>query len=99
MDATDVFGGAGICAPCASLHDLLEHADMVTACSAATLHEAEQWYGRPLGNRGRVIYNGVDVDEFQIAEPISHPRQYVFAIGRHVRQKGFNVLIDKHSSR
>lgn len=92
MDATDVFGRSPRLR--ASLRDLMANADAVTACSAATLREAEQWFGRPLGERGRVVYNGVDIDEFAKAQPMQHSRPYVFGIGRHVHQKGFDVLID-----
>lgn len=92
MDATDVFGRSPQLRT--SLRDLLTNADAVTACSRATLDEAEEWFGRPLGDRGNVVYNGVDVDEFQGVEPMDNPRPYVFALGRHVHQKGFDVLID-----
>lgn len=80
------------------LRRLLAEADAVTACSRATLGEAEEWFGRPLGERATVIYNGVDVEEFRRAEPMPHPRPYVFALGRHVTQKGFDILIDAHRS-
>ncbi|MBS1846935.1 MAG: glycosyltransferase family 4 protein [Actinobacteria bacterium] len=96
MDASDVFGRSPHLRSC--LRDLLKNADAVTACSAATLHEAEGWFGRSLGDRGHVIYNGVDVEEFRDAAPMDHPRPYVFALGRHVRQKGFDVLIDAFAS-
>jgi glycosyltransferase involved in cell wall biosynthesis len=80
----------------ALLRDLLTNADAVTACSRHTLEEAEEWFGARIG-RGRVIYNGVDVGELRSAEPMRHPRPYVFAIGRHVVQKGFDVLIEAHA--
>jgi glycosyltransferase involved in cell wall biosynthesis len=83
----------------ALLRDLLANADAVTACSRHTLEEAQEWFGAPLGERGRVIYNGVDVDELRGAEPMRHPRPYVFALGRHVPQKGFDVLIEAHARR
>ncbi len=47
-----------------------------------------------LGDRGKVIPNGVDLSEFRDAMPTRRPRPYVLAMGRHVRQKGFDVLID-----
>lgn len=82
----------------ASMRRLLTEAPAVTACSRQTLREAEEWWGRPLGDRGSVIYNGVDIDEFADAEPMQHDRPYVFALGRHVHQKGFDVLIDAFSA-
>jgi glycosyltransferase involved in cell wall biosynthesis len=76
-----------------TLRLVLERADMVTACSRATLQEAEEWAGLTLGERGRTVFNGVDNREFRSGRSISE-RPFVFAIGRHVPQKGFDVLID-----
>jgi glycogen(starch) synthase len=45
-----------------------------------------------------VIHNGVDVDEIRRARPASHARPYILAIGRHVPQKGFDVLIDAYAA-
>ncbi len=76
----------------------LDQADAITGCSRQTLQEAEAFYvergGRPFGERGRVIYNGIDLASFENVEPHRHDRPYVFALGRHVRQKGFDVLLD-----
>jgi colanic acid/amylovoran biosynthesis glycosyltransferase len=38
------------------------------------------------------IYNGIDCDSFQPAEPSSHP--VILSIGRLISKKGFDVLID-----
>ena len=67
-------------------------AEVVTGCSAKTLADAEAYLGEPLRN-GRVIFNAANVEEFAAAEPHHHPRPYVFAIGRLVPQKGFDVLL------
>jgi glycosyltransferase involved in cell wall biosynthesis len=40
-----------------------------------------------------VIYNGVRLQDFDDITPYVHPRPYILAIGRHVRQKGFDVLL------
>lgn len=76
----------------------LDQADAITACSGQTLDEAERFYvergGKPFGERGRVIYNGIDLKSFENIEPHRHDRPYVFALGRHVRQKGFDVLLE-----
>lgn len=77
-----------------TLRVLLDHADAVTACSRSTLEEAERWAGLRLGQRGRVVHNGVEVAEFAREGSPPRARPYVFAIGRHVRQKGFDVLIE-----
>ena len=76
------------------LRRLLFEADAITACSRHTLSEAESFTGVALGERGRVIPNGVCVAELRDAAPARRGRPYVLAIGRHVKQKGFDVLIE-----
>jgi glycogen(starch) synthase len=93
MDATDVYGRSHLMRQ--MLRMLLQRADAVTACSSATLTEAQSWAGIHLGARGRVVYNGVDTREFATElGPRVAARPFVLAIGRHVLQKGFDVLID-----
>lgn len=82
-----------------TLRTLLREADAVTGCSRAVLDEAESWVGFDFGHRARVVFNGVDVAQLQSpigADPLlgGVRRPYVLAIGRHVEQKGFDVLID-----
>lgn len=76
----------------------LAGADAITACSHQTLDEAEQFFidggGRPFGSRGRVVYNGIDLASFSDVQARPHIRPYVFALGRLVRQKGFDLLIE-----
>lgn len=75
----------------------LDQADAITACSNQTLGEAERFYvergGEAFGDRGRVIYNGIDLKSFENVDPHEHVRPYLFALGRHVHQKGFDVLL------
>lgn len=75
----------------------LDRADAVTGCSKQTLDEAERFYvergGEAFGDRGQVIYNGIDLKSFEYVTPHEHLRPYVFALGRHVHQKGFDVLL------
>ncbi len=73
--------------------DLLASCDAVTACSAQTLREAEEFFGSSLAHKGRVIYNGIRMEDFSKAVPFAWSRPYILAIGRHVKQKGFDVLI------
>ncbi len=68
-------------------------ASAFTACSGKTLADVEAFLGTPFGARGTVILNGTDTDLFGSAAPVVRPRPYVFAIGRHVPQKGFDLLI------
>ncbi len=75
-----------------TLRDSLQAADYVTACSERTLVEAEEWFGSSLRVKGEVIHNGIAPDPVP-ATPHPHPRPYVLAIGRHVAQKGFDVLL------
>ena len=73
--------------------DSLREAEVVTACSGQTLQEAETFYRHPFGERGQVIYNGIHLSEFEGVAPYEHQRPYMLAIGRHVPQKGFDILL------
>lgn len=71
---------------------LLRAADFVTACSQATLDDvADLWSP---GANSRAVPNGIDLAEFA-ALPAAPPfdRSYIFAVGRQVHVKGFDVLI------
>lgn len=76
------------------LRDLLTEADYVTACSRHTLDDLEEYYGKPMSLRANVVYNGVTLSDFEGAVPFAHPNPYVLGIGRVVRQKGFDTLIE-----
>ncbi len=74
------------------LRRLLRRADAVTACSADALHNLAS-YG-PITAPASVVPNGVDPTEF--LHPVLSPpraRAYILAIGRHVWNKGFDVLL------
>lgn len=75
----------------------LQLADHVTGCSAQTLREAEDFLGEPFESRGSVIFNGVRLADFQNAQTYHHDRPYILGIGRHVPQKGFDVLIKAYA--
>ncbi len=92
MDAEGVYQSSSVLP--GLLRELLERADAVTACSQHTLDEAQQFTGVTLGERGSVVPNGVNLEELQGAEPLVRAKPYALAIGRHVRQKGFDVLLD-----
>jgi glycogen(starch) synthase len=76
------------------LHRILSEADCVTACSRDTLEDLETYTGKEFGARGAVIYNGIRIEDFEGAESYGNTRPYILGIGRHVEQKGFDVLIE-----
>jgi len=91
MDATGVFQRSHFAQ--GLMRSVLSEADAITACSQQTLSEAEEFFGQSFGKRGRVIYNGIRLEDFRNAVPHSHPRPYILGIGRHVPQKGFDLLL------
>ncbi|HVF84338.1 MAG TPA: glycosyltransferase family 4 protein [Abditibacteriaceae bacterium] len=77
----------------ATMRTLLERANFITACSRHTLEDLEQFFETPFGTRARVIYNGIEMSDFENAIEYSHPRPYILGIGRIVPNKGFELLI------
>ncbi len=92
MDATQVYQRSKVLPRL--LRRLFLHADAITACSRQTLDEAIAFTGIDPGDRARVVYNGVKVREFTDASPEQRAKPYVLGIGRHVHQKGFDVLLE-----
>ncbi|MDR3707768.1 MAG: glycosyltransferase family 4 protein [Capsulimonadaceae bacterium] len=76
------------------MREVLREADAITACSAKSLAEAEEFYGAPFGRRASVVYSGVDVSEFAGVAGYAHKQPYLLAIGRLERPKGFDVLLE-----
>lgn len=66
-------------------------ASAMTACSAWTVRETARI--APAFAAATVIYNGVDLDDWQMQAP-SASSPVVAAWGRHVPQKGFDLLLD-----
>jgi glycosyltransferase involved in cell wall biosynthesis len=79
------------------LKQLLAEGEHVTACSANTLNDLATYRGEPFGARGEVVYNGIQLADFENVQPYSHPRPYILGIGRFVPQKGFDVLIEAYA--
>jgi glycosyltransferase involved in cell wall biosynthesis len=75
------------------MRSLLEEADQITACSQSTLDELQGYYHKSFGPRARVVLNGISMDDFTDADPYVHPRPYILGIGRHIRPKGFDILL------
>jgi glycosyltransferase involved in cell wall biosynthesis len=92
MDADQIYQTSGFLKDL--LRELLDEADRITACSGSTLEDLERFYGRDFGDRASVVYNGISLAEFdRVPNPSTFKRPYILAIGRHVVQKGFDVLI------
>lgn len=76
------------------LREVLGQANFLTACSQDTLDDMLRYFGKPITPAPEVIYNGISLDDFAQEMSRPHERPYVFAIGRLVKQKGFDVLLE-----
>jgi glycogen(starch) synthase len=105
MDDADIFEESRVLR--AALRSGIRHAAAVTACSAFTLADAEARFGLTPG-RGQVVFNGVSLGGAsgvgvpggpdRATAPLTAvagdpPRPYVFALGRVVDKKGFDLLL------
>ncbi len=68
------------------------HATKVLACSEHTLRRVREVLDIKLPE-AQVIYNGVDIDEFQSMTERTVENKFILAIGRLVNQKAFDVLL------
>jgi len=91
MDATQIYQRSAFLNRV--LRDLLGEADHITAVSRHTLEDMETYWGKPFGQRASVIYNGIDLGDFESGAPYSAGAPYIMGIGRLVPQKGFDVLL------
>jgi glycogen synthase len=91
MDASEIFENSRFARTL--MQRALTSADAITACSRGTLEEAESFHGQRFGRRAGVVYNGIRLADFAGVRPYAHPRPYILGIGRHVPQKGFDVLL------
>jgi len=104
MDNDDIYDHSVVLRT--ALRAALARAAAVTGCSQFTLDDAVRRFGLAPG-RGQVIFNGVGelssavVDGDRSADSfaasvlgISPGRRYVFAVGRVVEKKGFDLLLD-----
>jgi glycogen synthase len=91
MDDNDIYARSAV--QRAALRLGLRRAAAVTGCSAFTLQDAERFGLQP--GRGEVVFNGVDLDGRQQPTPVAVPfPRFVFAVGRFVENKGFDLLLD-----
>lgn len=95
MDAGQVF--QRIPGAAALFRDSLRQADVVTAVSGKTLSDAEDFLGESLGDKGRVIFNGACAADFEGIDAMQHEKPFIFALGRMVPQKGFDLLLEAFS--
>jgi glycosyltransferase involved in cell wall biosynthesis len=76
-----------------ALRAALRRAAWVVAC-ARSLAEHAKSLEPGVAARLTVVPNGVDPRRFASGPAFAHPRPYVVAVGRLVRQKGFDVLLE-----
>jgi glycogen(starch) synthase len=99
MDDHDIFERSTVMR--SGLRMAIRHAATVTGCSQFTLNDAQDRFGLPSGG-GQVIFNGVDLavtppPAVSDPEPDT-PGRFVFAVGRVVDKKGFDLLLKGFSS-
>jgi glycosyltransferase involved in cell wall biosynthesis len=100
MDDADIFEISRVLR--SALRRGLRSAAAVTGCSAFTLADAEERFGLEPG-RGRVIFNGVELEpghrpggdaDPRVAMAGEPGRPYILALGRVVEKKGFDLLLE-----
>lgn len=79
------------------LRKVLRSAHRVTACSKATLQDADDFMGGALEGKATVIYNGIGSEAFDAGAGWPHPAPYILALGRFVPQKGFSTLLEAYA--
>ena len=75
------------------LRSILIEADAVTACSQYLLDKAIK-VEPSIAGKGRAIHNGIDLTRFRNKTTHVLGRPYILALGRLVRVKGFDMLLD-----
>ncbi len=71
---------------------VLKGADHVTACSRYLLGEAKKLVPK-IELKSTAIWNGIRPEEYDNVDPYNHARPYIFAAGRFVHNKGFDILL------
>ncbi len=69
--------------------------DHVTACSEYLLTRAKKLVPE-IEAKSTAIHNGIRLEEFQNVLPYEHAVPYIFAAGRFVHKKGFDVLLSAY---
>jgi glycosyltransferase involved in cell wall biosynthesis len=76
------------------LRQVIEQADFLTACSRNALDDILCYFGRSITPSPEVILNGVSLEDFARESRRPFDKPYVLAMGRVVKQKGFDILIE-----
>lgn len=72
---------------------ILDAAHCITAVSQNLLDSVLEFY--PAGQtKSQVVYNSLPDNMFELAEPHQHDKPYIFAYGRLIHKKGFDLLIE-----
>lgn len=75
------------------LRRVLGEADAITGCSQYVIDELSEFTGGAEDSKMSVVYNGIDLAEYEALRPEKRERPYILGLGRLVQQKGFDVLI------
>jgi phosphatidylinositol alpha-mannosyltransferase len=67
--------------------------DRLTVCTAVS-PEASRDVQTAFGVDCRILFNGVEVDDYADADPWPSPEPAIFFVGRHEPRKGLSVLLD-----
>lgn len=90
MDEDDIFGTSRLMR--ASLRRAIKDAAAVTGCSTMVIRDLQKRFGL---HGGHVVPNGVALDEVASqGNADSFPQPYIFAVGRMVHVKGFDLLVE-----
>lgn len=91
MDDHDIFEHSSMLR--GALRFALRRAEAVTACSQFVLDDAIARFGLASGS-GQVVFNGVDIEEPSVQSFEVPFDRFVLALGRMVKKKGFDLLLD-----
>ncbi len=72
--------------------NILKSADYITACSRYLMEQAID-IEPSINNKSHQIWNGIRSEDFINIEAYKYPRPYIFAAGRFVQKKGFDILL------